>query len=188
MTPTITTFTGRHVNPLALRVEDISIVDLAHHLSCINRFVGALAEPVSVAQHSFFVAKLMKRHGLEALGLFHDASEAYLGDVTKWVKHSDTMKSYREAEADATKVINQALGLQPTQEDLHLLEEADRLMVRYEAYRFNPTSGMFSHPEYPRPDKFEIELVESITHFHSWNWRDAKDRFLYTAETLGYIP
>src|SRR5678809_1437773 len=105
--PMLTTSTGRKVNPMALTPEDISIEDIAHHLSCINRWCGALREPISVAQHCVHVSWLLQGTGLELDGLLHDASEAYLGDVTKWVKRHPSMEFYREAEQRATKVINE---------------------------------------------------------------------------------
>src|ERR1051325_8384123 len=101
MTPFITTFTGRKVNPLDIRPEDVDIRDIAHHLALLNRFVGASKRPISIAQHSIYVYKLLIGTGWEKEGLFHDAPEAYLGDVSKWLKQTDTMRGYRHAEAQA---------------------------------------------------------------------------------------
>jgi hypothetical protein len=53
----IRTFTGRYVNPLAVRARDICMEDIAHHLSIINRYTGASPWPMSVAQHSVLCAE-----------------------------------------------------------------------------------------------------------------------------------
>jgi hypothetical protein len=176
--PFITTFTGRKVNPLALRIEDIDIRDIAHHLACINRFCGALREPVSVAQHSVYVSRLLDGSTFELIGLLHDASEAYLGDVTKWLKQSPEMRAFREAEDRAQAVIYEAFGC-----DLYLAQEsldwADRLMVRYEAWVGLPKRGQhlfeMGDPSYAPPSP---EDRDAIGRFVPWTWRQSEEAFL----------
>lgn len=147
--PWIWTSTKRRVNPLDLRPEDVCIEDIAHHLACTNRFAGALAHPVSVAQHSVCVARLLAPEW-QIYGLLHDASEAYLGDVTKWLKMQDCMAEYRAAEDRAQRAVYQAFGLEPMDLDqVPNLEWADRLMVRAEAEhgldipRLNPDNDRY---------------------------------------------
>lgn len=81
------TFTGKYVNPLDLKPDDIDIVDIAHHLSLICRFNGACMSFYSVAQHSLLVSDLMPNEDKLA-ALLHDAAEAYISDVTRPVKYS----------------------------------------------------------------------------------------------------
>lgn len=86
----IRTFSGMDVPLHDPQPEHIAPRDIAHHLSLINRFTGASMLPVSVAQHSVAVAKLLAhaRQPVEVqlLGLLHDAHEAYLGDVSRPLK------------------------------------------------------------------------------------------------------
>src|SRR4051812_2148358 len=96
MAPLILTYTGKHVNPFDLKPDDICIEDIAHALALCNRFAGHTKRPMSVAQHSVYVSRLCPNYRLA--GLLHDASEAYLGDVTKWVKSTHEFEAYREAE------------------------------------------------------------------------------------------
>ncbi len=78
-------YTGRDVNPLNMTLDDIDIVDIAHHLSNICRFGGATREHYSVAQHCVLVSLHVPKD--EALaGLMHDAAEAYIGDFVAPLK------------------------------------------------------------------------------------------------------
>lgn len=189
MEPFITTFTGKKVNPLKLKVEDIDILDIAHHLACTNRFVGALREPVNVAQHSIFVMKLCEGSGWEAEALFHDATEAYLGDVSKWVKHHESMAFYRAAEAEAWLVICEALKLRPSGCPEHniIIENADRLMVRYENLRLaSKPDHMFQiSPRYTAPSEAEIKKLEELN-WYPFPWNISEGLFLHEARKLGY--
>lgn len=105
----IRTFTGRYVNPLQLRPEDIDIRDIAHHLSLICRYTGACPEHYSVAQHSVYVAEAMLvRYGVAdagLAGLLHDAEEAYLNDIASPVKHDPRMAWYCEIGDQARRMI-----------------------------------------------------------------------------------
>lgn len=86
---------GRLVDPLDLQADDVSISDIAHHLSMICRFGGAVREHYSVAEHSVLVCRDVEHRAykkgcdvaefryLLLLALLHDASEAYLGDVIR---------------------------------------------------------------------------------------------------------
>lgn len=122
----IRTFTGKYVNPLDLKPEDICIEDIAHHLSLINRYCGAYPFPLSVAQHSIAVSWFMTGYatrGAGLAGLLHDASEAYLNDMASPVKHHVSMTSYREAEDRAERIIFAKFGLDHTL--LAMTKEAD---------------------------------------------------------------
>ncbi|ARJ66459.1 hypothetical protein WV31_12665 [Magnetospirillum sp. ME-1] len=104
----ITTATGRNVNPLDLRPEDIDIRDIAHSLSLTCRFNGHCRVFYSVAEHSVLVSKLCPpKFAFEAL--MHDAAEAYLGDVPTPLKRQ--WPEYKEAEDRAHAVIAQHFGL-----------------------------------------------------------------------------
>ena len=167
----IYTFTGRHVSPLELRSEDIDIRDIAHALALTNRFAGHTPEPISVAQHSVYVSQLCPQHALQ--GLLHDASEAYLGDMTKWLKGTEEMAPFRKVEDRAQEIIFRTFGVETV---LHLeVEVADHLMVRLEASRaFGPLMPLFSREDYPYPSVEEIDKVV----FSYWGWDQAEDAFL----------
>ena len=159
MDPFITTFTGRKINPLSLAGDDISIDDIAHHLALVNRFAGATREPYSVAQHSVLVSLLLEADGARPeiiiAGLLHDAAEAYLGDVTKWLKQTAEMEPFRMTEQRAQAAIDRKFGLfahsdiSVAASDAERLEEVDRFMVRMEALLHLPNQGAHLFAAWP---------------------------------------
>jgi len=113
----IVTYTGRVVDPLYLNPDKVNIIDIAHSLANQCRFTGHVREFYSVAQHSVLVAEYVmddldgsSRLGLS--GLLHDASEAYLSDLARPVKHALGFgEAYREVEERLQRTISQAFHL-----------------------------------------------------------------------------
>lgn len=69
-------------NPIDMRlVSKIDLDDIAHSLSNICRFNGHCREFYSVAQHSVYVASLVRDDRLRFAALLHDAEETYTGDI-----------------------------------------------------------------------------------------------------------
>ena len=96
----ITTVTGKHFDPMKPVDREIDIFDIAHALSLICRGNGHIKTFYSVAQHSIACAEEAFARGctpVVVLGcLLHDASEAYLSDVTRPVKKD--LPQYLQAE------------------------------------------------------------------------------------------
>jgi len=90
----VQTITGRNIYPAAPGVnkEHISIVDIAHALSRINRFAGHTSIQYSVAQHCIFCVECaMDTYDdieLARYMLLHDAHEAYIGDIATPFKNA----------------------------------------------------------------------------------------------------
>jgi hypothetical protein len=110
------TFTGRFINVSNPTDSSISIVDIAHALSLSCRFSGHVSKFSSVADHSVRVVNMMMRWGItdrwELLaGLLHDASEAYLSDISTPVKKMPEMKGYLEVEDSLMRNIFRRFGV-----------------------------------------------------------------------------
>jgi hypothetical protein len=104
------TFTRRSVNPLAPRVQDIAIEDIAHALAHVCRFGGHVSSFYSVAQHSVLASRQVEP--ADALwALLHDASEAYLGDIPTPLKRTGAFRDYHALEALWQRTIYQRFGL-----------------------------------------------------------------------------
>lgn len=124
----ILTYTGRRFWPLAPRIQDISIEDIAHALSNICRFTGHCRAFYSVAEHSLRASA----HGPDYLKLallLHDASEAYLCDISRPVKHSKEMEAYRKTEQRVQALIGEKFHVVFTDPLIH---EIDNRMLMTE--------------------------------------------------------
>ncbi len=96
----IKTFTGRYVQPLAMKPADFDIADIAHGLSRICRFNGQCQGYLTVASHSIRVMRRMQTTDKRVLrsALLHDAAEAYIGDLPRPMKRHPAFAFYVEAE------------------------------------------------------------------------------------------
>jgi len=106
----ITTATGKTVDPLNLKPEDVDILDIARALSRQCRYAGHVGGFLSVARHSIWVSEVLPQH-LRLAGLLHDAAEAYLGDLIRPLKHSVFGTAYLEMEEKVERVIFEKFGL-----------------------------------------------------------------------------
>lgn len=86
----ILTYTGKYFNPTQPDKKDIDIRDIAHALSLLCRANGHFKTFYSVGQHSINCMREARARGyskrVQFACLLHDASEAYLSDVTTPVK------------------------------------------------------------------------------------------------------
>lgn len=131
----ITTYTGKNFDPLDVDESLLDIKDIAHALSLMCRGNGHVQHFYSVAQHSLACAKEAKERGYSKeiiLGcLFHDASEAYLSDVTRPIKKELTY--YLEVEDVLQKIIwKHFINKILTKEDKKLIFEIDDEMLSLE--------------------------------------------------------
>ena len=96
----INTYSKINFAPLEPKCEDILIDDIAHSLSLMCRANGHFKEFYSVGQHSIYCCEEAIERGYSntvALAcLLHDASEAYLADITRPVKKN--LQKYLEIE------------------------------------------------------------------------------------------
>jgi len=102
------TSTGRLFPLLQPHTFEFDIEEIAHALSRICRYTGHTRQFYSVAQHSVYVSGLVPdEYKLEAL--LHDASEAFLGDVSSPLKA--LLPEYKAIEAAVEKAIAKQYGL-----------------------------------------------------------------------------
>jgi 5'-deoxynucleotidase YfbR-like HD superfamily hydrolase len=184
----IQTFTLRKVHPLRPKPEMIHLLDIAHALSMQCRYTGHIHSFYSVAQHCVLVSKLAERMtyartrsvlaALEAArsGLLHDASEAYLVDLARPVKHLPEMAAYRQAEATLQALIFRVFGLPDLEPQA--VKEADRILGATEARDFFPAV----HPDWVWIAEPLAERLEAV------GPKEAEALFLRRFEELGPWP
>lgn len=110
----IVTFSGLTINPLKPSASDIIIEDIAHSLSNQCRFTGHVKKFYSTGQHSILASYIVpKEFALEAL--LHDASEAYLSDIARPVKHAEGFgEVYRRCEDTLMIAVAERFGVPAT--------------------------------------------------------------------------
>lgn len=125
------TRSGNKFFPLNPRVDEIDIKDISFALSNICRF-GGHVEFYSVAEHCCHVSDACPP-ALKFLGLMHDATEAFLGDMVRPLKQQ--MEFYRVVEDSMWYAIAKRFNL-PTDtspikiyDNQALLAERNQLMI-----------------------------------------------------------
>lgn len=183
----IQTFTGKAVDPLNLRPEDIDIRDIAHALSMQCRYAGHTKYFYSVAEHSVLMSQYFldtywnegagetSGEGLRLakIALMHDATEAYLSDMVRPVK--DRMPEYQAAEDRAWSLIAQKFDLPlvlPTE-----VKRADTMILNDER------AALMGPP----PKDWGIASEPLVVIISGWNPGIAERRFLSYASELGLI-
>lgn len=126
----IQTYTGRRFTPTNPNPDAIVIQDIAHALSMQCRFGGHVKSFYSVAQHCVLVSYICNFEDA-FWGLMHDASEAYLIDLPRPLKHSGKLDAYKEFEGKVQTAICKRFGL-PEKEPISI-KKADTILLVTEA-------------------------------------------------------
>jgi len=129
------TYTKKMFDPLRPKTERIDIRDIAHALSMLCRANGHFRSFYSVGQHCINCAKEAKARGygprLQLACLLHDASEAYLSDVTRPVKAE--LPKYKEIEEPLQELLwNLYLGTPLTEAEKAQVFEIDDAILLHE--------------------------------------------------------
>ena len=104
----IQTHSGRVFDLLQPHPDAVDIDDIAHALAQICRFTGHTDAFYSVAQHSVIVSRIVPDQDALA-GLLHDATEAYVGDVSRPLK--SLLPDYKQLERRIWDVIAKKYGV-----------------------------------------------------------------------------
>lgn len=162
----ITTYMKKQFLPLNPKCEDVCIEDIAHALSLMTRANGHFPRFYSVAQHSLDCAGEAKLRGyskrLILAALLHDASEAYLSDITRPVKKYMTQYGPIEDKMQST-IFEALLGSDLTEDEWKIIKEIDDTMLYYE-FKFFMGEELYAEPNYkahvPNFDTRAFEVVE----------------------------
>lgn len=151
----ITTWSGRHINLLLPCPSDIAIDDIAAALSRLARFGGHTSRPYTVAEHCCLGAEFCTPERRFEF-LLHDATEAYLGDVTGPLKRMAGMQFYRDLEAMWAGAIADRFGLpRAMSKQIHAIDKRMLVTEQRDLMGRHPLST-----DKHRPFSFVIGQVE----------------------------
>lgn len=134
----IVTYTGKFIDPLNLKPEDVDIRDIAHALSNLCRYGGHTRHFYSVAQHSVILAdEVRHRLGDEQafFALLHDAEEAYVVDLPRPLKNTMQLAHYQTICQKVSVAIFKRFDVDLPLGDYVTVMNLDKEMVLHEANR-----------------------------------------------------
>lgn len=131
----ITTFTGKQIDPANPNLSSVDIRDIAHALSFTCRGNGHVKTFFSVGQHCINAAKEASARGYSKrvilACLIHDASEAYMSDVPRPLKH--LLTDYIHAEDQfLEQIYMKFLGTPLTEQESALVKSIDNDLLYYD--------------------------------------------------------
>lgn len=146
---------------LSPELSDIRLSDIAIGLARQNRFNGHYREDIlggySVAQHSLFVSYKCNP-GDARYGLWHDAAEAYLGDMIGPMKY--LIADYSDIEAAWLREIGLRFGLPMLGVKPPSVREADHRALVQEAHDVLVKGPSWSWGEKPWPQEMIRPMME----------------------------
>lgn len=165
--PYIRTYSGTKLCVTQPRPEQVHIEDIAHHLSLLCRFTGAVKTFYSVAEHCVRVSyKCRPEDELE--GLMHDASEYAYNDMSRPFKRSPGMEGYRMYEKLMTRIIDIKFDLQDEPDSVKVADTRMLATERRDLYRrYDPVAYNIGEEALPYP-----EVIDP------WTPEEAERRFL----------
>jgi len=137
MSNVFATASGRLIDIMNLKPQDILLGDLAHHLAKVQRFGGAapINYTYSVGEHSMNLCRYfisLKDESAARCALLHDASEAYLSDIVSPVKKN--LLDYLYLEQDVQNSIYDKYQVK----DVSLVARVDKQIVLDEVLALMP--------------------------------------------------
>lgn len=141
---------GQFFDLLSPSTSEYDIYSIAIPLSNLCRYTGHVTKFYSVAEHSVLVSKIVPpKYALE--GLLHDASEAFVGDVSSPLKK--LLPVYKDIEDEVQKDIAKRFSLvYPFPEEIH---KADKQLYWSERKIIAPAVDTLWHKEFRASRKVE---------------------------------
>ena len=161
----ITTYTGKHFDPVHPDMTQVDIHDIAHALPLICRGNGQVKTFFSVGQHCINAAKEAKMRGysdrLILACLIHDACECYMSDVPRPLKPS--MPEYIRTEDHLLNLIYEKyLGSTLSAEEAAMVKAVDNALLYYDLKELLDEVSDTSAPELHITLNYEFVPFEQV--------------------------
>ena len=163
--PWISTFSKRRFWLQDPRPEDVYVEDIAHALANICRYGGHVKKFYSVAEHCVLGSRLIEPD-VALFFLFHDAAEAYLGDIISPLKNI-LRDIYEPMEKRVMEVVAVRFGFSMDMDQVEVVKKMDQIMLLTEA-RDLTTTGILLEDVAELPNETKIygtwspELAERL--------------------------
>lgn len=155
----VTTYSGRRFHILDPQPDEIDIYDIAWALSHVCRFTGHVKYLYTVAQHCVLVSYVCDpTYALQ--GLLHDASEAFICDVSRPVKYLAQMAGYRDIERVIQRTIYRKFGV--SEEEHPSVKLADTRVLFTEKRDLLPVHVKWDWAVRPLPSKIVPWTCEKV--------------------------
>lgn len=197
--PWIQTYSGGAFPLLTPGPEHVHLRDISEALAKLCRFTGHTRWPYSVAQHSLYVADLVRAYGridAEPYALLHDAHEAYVGDVATPMKRAlDALgreSAGRPTNPSASSALDRlvdpidraiharfGLAWPPAPDVQDIVKHCDLMALATER-----RDVLLDGPDWRMP--LPSPAAERIEQ-QPWHWEDAAERFHVRAFKLGLV-
>lgn len=172
------TYSGRFVDLLNPQPDQIALVDIARGLSQACRFAAQTTKFYSVAEHSVRCAELAPL-GYKVHALFHDAHEAYTGDITapmKQVLELAAPGALKDLQRRLDCAIADKFGLEVSGFRAPIVKQFDDYVMFREAAGLKYSHGIGEHWG---NDTYYEPLAA-----YGWSPDEAERRFIETYERL----
>ena len=161
----IATCTGKYIYFVNITPDQICIEDIARGLSNTCRFAGQMENFYSVAQHSVYVSQIVPPE-FAPEALLHDATEAYMGDITSPLKAM--LPDYKSIEKYFDTAIRLKFGIPPVMPiEVH---DADLVMLATEKrdFEIDPASHWPMLDSAPPHDDIIIQPLTPPQAYHQF--------------------
>jgi len=175
------TYTGVAFRPWSAPADDIVLEDIAHSLAFQCRYNGHVGRFYSVAQHAVLLATYAlddeSRPADTRLDdaywcLFHDAAEAYIGDMVRPVKIE--MPAFRALDDDLTAKVAERFNLPGTVIPDHVKSLDARILL-------DERDALLTMP----PQEWDVDQLAPLgIGIVPWSPEDAEEAFLMTYARL----
>lgn len=169
---TIRLLSGKYLDLANPKPDQFELIDIANALSKICRFGGQIKTFYSVAEHSMHCRLQAAYDGLMAREqlacLFHDAAEAFIGDMVKPLKIM--IPKYAEVEASIEAAIGEKFGIDfaLTRDVVREIDNAMLIAERnflFSADKVEWTGEKQVRKLHPRPNFLCLEPAEASRQF-----------------------
>lgn len=137
------TYSGKEVDPLWIKPDDITLEDYVRALSMSCRFGGHVTKFYSVLNHCLNMSQWFydqKRYREAKYAAFHEGDEVFFGDIITPIKYLDVFAPVREIIKDTQRAVYKQFKLYGAEpKSIKKLDDAMKIL---EAKKVKPNSAL----------------------------------------------